>query len=131
VNGPLADLVLLVHLVFVLFVVFGGLVVLHWPRLAWIHIPAFAWGVIIEYTGGMCPLTPLENSLRSRAGESAYAGGFIEHYVTAVLYPEGLTRATQIVFGTLVLAINGIVYWKLIQRRNRHLVSPSGGALNP
>jgi hypothetical protein len=75
--------------------------------------------VIIEYTGGICPLTPLENYLRQSAGKPGYAGGFIEHYVTAVVYPAELTRTTQIVFGTVVLLINGIVYWRVVRNRNQ------------
>ena len=83
----LADLVVILHLSFVLFVVFGGLLVLRWPRLAWVHLPAAAWGVAIEFTGGICPLTPLENWLREKAGEIGYADGFTEHYILPVLYP--------------------------------------------
>jgi Protein of Unknown function (DUF2784) len=114
--GVLADLVLVVHLGFVLFVALGGLLVLRWPRLAWIHLPAAAWGALIEFTGGICPLTPLENRLRVLAGEAGYAGGFVEHYVTAVLYPDGLTRGAQVVLGVLVLLVNAVIYRRLLRR---------------
>jgi hypothetical protein len=114
--GVLADLVLVVHLGFVLFVVLGGLLVLRWPRAAWIHLPAAVWGVLIEFTGGICPLTPLENRLRRIAGETGYAGGFVEHYVTAVLYPDGLTRAAQVVLGALVLLVNAMIYQRMLRR---------------
>ena len=108
--GLLADAVLLAHAAFVAFVVLGGLLVLRWPRLAWIHLPVVAWGAGIEFVGGICPLTPLENHLRALAHEQGYAGGFVEHYVFGWLYPEGLTRDLQIVLGLGVLALNGAVY---------------------
>lgn len=115
----LADLVLVLHLLFVVFVVCGGLPALRWPRLAWLHLPALAWGVIIEYTGWICPLTPLEQRLRVQAGEAGYAGGFIEHYLLPLLYPSGLTRPTQWLLGTLVLGINAFVYALLLRRLKR------------
>jgi hypothetical protein len=113
----LADLVLVAHFAFVAFVVLGGLVVLRRPRLAWLHVPAFLWGALIEFAGFVCPLTPLENALRVRGGEAGYAGGFVEHYVTAALYPAGLTREVQLALGAAVLLINGAVYWRLLTRR--------------
>jgi hypothetical protein len=113
----LADLLLLAHGAFVLFVIAGGLLVLRWPRVAWAHLPAALWGAGIEFTGRICPLTPIENAWRHAAGEAAYQGGFIEHYVTAVLYPGGLTRAMQLVLGVIVLAVNGRVYWTVWRRR--------------
>src|SRR5438094_2941161 len=94
-----ADLVLLVHLAFVLFVILGGLLVLRWPRLAYVHIPVALYGATIEFVGFICPLTPLEVWLRQRGGEAGYRGGFIEHYVTATLYPSGLTRGVQLWLG--------------------------------
>ena len=117
--GTLADLVVIVHAAFVAFVVIGGVFVLRWPRLAWVHIPAAVWGALIEFAGWICPLTPLENSFRARAGEAGYAGGFVEHYILPVLYPAGLTRTTQYVLGTIVLVINITVYTILIRRRRR------------
>jgi hypothetical protein len=112
-----ADLVLVVHLAFVLFVVLGGLLALRWPRVAWIHMPVALYGAAIEFVGFICPLTPLEVALRRRGGEAGYEGGFIEHYVTATLYPTGLTREVQLVLGTAVLVLNGIVYFFWWRRR--------------
>ena len=116
----LADLVLVVHLAFVLFVVLGGLLVLPWPRVAFLHVPAAIWGVLIEYSGWICPLTPLENSFRQSGGEAGYSGGFIQHYIQPVLYPAGLTRGTQIVLGSLALIVNLTAYGVLLARRKRH-----------
>jgi hypothetical protein len=115
----LADAVLVLHLGFVLFVVLGGLLVLRRPRLAWVHIPAAIWGVLIEYTGWICPLTPLENSFRTSGGETGYSGGFIQHYIQPVLYPAGLTRATQVVLGSLALILNLAAYGIVISRMKR------------
>ena len=112
----LADLVLVVHLAFVLFVVLGGLLVVRWPRLALLHVPAAIWGVLIEYTGWICPLTPLENSFRTRGGEAGYSGGFIQHYIQPLLYPAGLTRSTQLVLGSVVLALNLAAYTIVFSR---------------
>ncbi|MGN6393403.1 MAG: DUF2784 domain-containing protein [Gemmatimonadales bacterium] len=117
--ATLAQALLLVHGAFVLFVVAGGVLVLRWPRLAWAHVPAAVWGALIEFAGFICPLTPLENAWRRAAGEQGYQGGFIEHYVTAALYPSGLTRPIQIALGLLVLGVNGWIYWRLWRRRAR------------
>ena len=114
----LADLVFLAHLAFVLFVVLGGLAVWWKPRLAWLPLPAVAWGALIEFAGWICPLTPWEQSLRRLAGEQGYSGGFVEHYLFPVLYPEGLTRNVQVALGVLVLLINAVAY-ALILRRGR------------
>ena len=113
----LSDTVLLLHLGFILFVVFGGLAVLRWPWLAWLHLPSVLWGAWIEFAGWFCPLTPLENTLRRYGGEPGYSGDFVDHYFAAVIYPQGLTRTTQIMLGALVLAINAAVYWRLWRRR--------------
>jgi hypothetical protein len=115
----LADAVLILHLGFIAFVVLGGLMVLRWPRIAWLHLPAVAWGAWIEFTGSICPLTPLEIGLRARGGEATYRGGFIEHYVTALIYPEGLNRSQQVALGAFVLALNAAVYGWLLWRRRR------------
>lgn len=112
----LADLVLVIHLVFVAFVVLGGFLVLRHPRLAWLHLPAAVWGVLIEFAGWICPLTPLENSFRALGGEAGYGGGFLEHYVLAALYPAGLTREVQFVLGSVVLALNVAIYVVVIRR---------------
>jgi hypothetical protein len=115
--GPLADLLLLLHGAFVLFVVAGGLLVLKWPALAWLHLPAAVWGAVIEFLGFTCPLTPLEQAWRRAAGGETYEGGFIEHYVTAALYPSGLTRSIQVGLGLLVLGLNAWMYWRVWRRR--------------
>jgi hypothetical protein len=106
----LAGVVVVIHLLFVLFVVLGGLLVLRWPKAAYVHLPAAAWGAAIEFAGFICPLTPLENSLRRQAGASTYTAGFIEHYLLPVLYPAGLTRTTQLVLGVMVIGINVAIY---------------------
>ena len=106
----LADVVVLGHFLFVLFAVLGGFLALKWPGWAWIHIPAAVWAALIEFAGWICPLTPLENLLREKGGASGYSSGFIEHYLLPVLYPDGLTRSWQIVFGCIVLGINLAVY---------------------
>jgi len=115
--GALADFVVVVHVAFVAFVVFGGLLVLGRPRLAWLHVPAAAWGVMIEFAGWVCPLTPLEKALRLRGGEAGYTGSFIDHYLLPLLYPAGLTRGVQLLLGTLVLVLNLAVYCLLLARR--------------
>ena len=106
----LADGVLVVHLAFVLFVALGGFLVLRWPSLAWVHVPAVCWGAYIEFSGRICPLTPLENSLRERSGEASYSGGFIDHYITALIYPDGLTRTMLMMIGTIVVVLNAGLY---------------------
>ena len=121
----LADLVLVVHLAFVLFVVLGGLLALRWPRLAWLHVPAALYGATIEFVGFVCPLTPLEVWLRRRGGEAGYEGGFVEHYVTAALYPSGLTREIQLALGVAVLALNAAVYAVYVRRRRATSVDVS------
>jgi hypothetical protein len=115
----LADVVLAFHLCFVLFVVLGGLLAMRWPWVAFLHVPAAIWGVLIEYAGWICPLTPLENSFRVRGGEAGYTGGFIEHYIQPVLYPAGLNRTTQFVLGTLVLLVNVGAYAMILSRSRR------------
>ncbi len=105
-----ADALVLLHATFVLFVVAGGALVWRWPRLAWLHVPAVLWGAAVEWFGWICPLTPLENELRARAGAAGYQGGFVEHYVLPALYPEGLTRTAQVAAGLIVVAVNVAVY---------------------
>jgi hypothetical protein len=114
-----ADLLVVLHLGFVLFVAAGGLAVLRWPRLAWAHVPVAFWGAMIEFAGWVCPLTPLENWLRLRAGEAGYAGGFVEHYLVPLIYPPGLTRGMQIALGIAVVLVNASAYTVLIVRRRR------------
>ena len=118
--GLSADAVVLLHLGFILFVSVGGLFVLRWPRLAWIHLPAVTWGVLIEITGWICPLTPLENRLRAAAGGPAYTDGFIDRYIVPIVYPAGLTREMQFGLAAVVVAVNLAFYGALvISRKNR------------
>jgi hypothetical protein len=116
-----ADLVLLVHFAFVLFVILGGFLALRWHQLAYVHIPVAIYGIAIEVIGFVCPLTPLEIWLRRQGGGAGYEGGFIEHYITAALYPSGLTRTIQFVLAALVLLINAAAYtlWWRGRRRSR------------
>ncbi|WP_439683855.1 DUF2784 domain-containing protein [Cupriavidus oxalaticus] len=116
----LADLVVIVHGLFIVFAVAGGLLVLRWPRLAWVHLPAAVWGVLIEWSGWICPLTPLENTLRRAAGEAGYSGGFVERYLLPLIYPAGLTPAVQLWLGLVVLVVNVAVYAVWWRRRRRH-----------
>jgi hypothetical protein len=113
----LADLVVILHFLFILFVVFGGLLALRWRWLPWIHLPAAAWGGFVELTGRICPLTPLENQLRRAAGNAAYEGDFIEHYLLPVIYPAGLTREIQIALAAMVVLINVVIYALVWRRR--------------
>jgi hypothetical protein len=116
-----ADAVLVLHLTFVVFVVLGGFLVLRWRKLAWAHLPAVAWGALIEFSGWICPLTPLEVSLRQAAGSAGYSGDFIEHYLVAALYPDGLTREVQFALGAAVVVLNAAIYAVVLQRvRPRH-----------
>lgn len=126
-----ADIIVVVHLAFVAFVVAGGLLVLRRPRLAWLHLPAVAWGAYAELTAMVCPLTPLENHFRHRAGTGGgggggYVGGFVEHYVMPVLYPAGLTPEHQVWLGVLVVGLNAVVYGALLvhARRRRATIEP-------
>ena len=111
-----ADMVLLAHLAFVLFIVAGGFLALRWPGIAWIQLPAALWGVVVEWSGWICPLTPLENWLRARGGGTRYEGGFVEHYLLHMLYPTGLTRSTQVMLGATVLGLNVLAYALLFVR---------------
>ena len=118
IYGLLADVALMAHVGFVAFVILGGLFALRWPKVAWLHIPCALWGAWVEVAGWICPLTPLEVSWRRRAGEVGYTGGFLEHYVTPVLYPSGLTREVQVGLGLAVVVLNLVVY-ALVWRRWR------------
>ena len=118
----LADALLLLHGLFIAWVVLGGLAVWARPRLAWLHLPCAAWGAAVELAGWICPLTPLEQRWRVAAGEAGYAGGYIEHYLTAAIYPDGLTRDVQVALGLAVVAINAALYgaaWRRAARRRR------------
>jgi hypothetical protein len=116
----LADATVIVHLAFILFVVFGGLLALRWRRVVWLHVPAALWGAVVEFTGRICPLTPLENRFRLASGAPTYSRSFIEHYLVPFIYPADLTREAQIALGLMVVALNAAVYgllWGLLWRR--------------
>jgi hypothetical protein len=114
-----ADALVLVHFAFIVFVVLGGFLTWRWRRLAWLHIPAVAWGALIEFMGWICPLTPLEVSLRRMAGGAGYEGGFIAHYILPIIYPAGLTPTIQVMLGVLLVLLNGVAYFVYFKRRNR------------
>ncbi|MBU1357375.1 MAG: DUF2784 domain-containing protein [Gammaproteobacteria bacterium] len=115
----LADAVLVAHGLFILFVIVGGVLAWRWRKLAWLHLPAVAWAAWVAWAGWICPLTPLENSLRAAAGQAGYRGGFVEHYLLGVIYPEGLTRGVQISLGVFVVVLNLAVYGGMWARRRR------------
>ena len=114
--GLLANAIVAFHALFVVFIVMGGFLAWRWRWVAVVHVPCAIWGMLIEYRGWICPLTPLENSLRAKAGQQGYTGGFIEHYVLPAIYPSGLTPRIQVVLGTAVLAINLLAYGVLLRR---------------
>lgn len=119
----LADMVLGAHFLFVVFAMLGALLLIRWPWVIWGHLPAVGWAAWIEFSGKICPLTPLENALRIRGGGSGYAGDFVGHYILGLLYPDGLTRRIQIVLGALVLVINLAIYgYVFLLRKNKRLV---------
>ena len=109
----LADALVGLHFLFIVFVVAGGFLAWRWRRAAWIHLPVAAWGALIEFAGWICPLTPLENQLRQAAGEAGYSGGFIEHYLIPIVYPGSLTRGMQLGLGIAVVVVNAVAYGKL------------------
>ena len=112
-----ADALVVLHFAFIVFVVLGGALLLRWPKVAWLHLPAVAWGLYVEFSGTICPLTPLENRWRAAAGEEGYSGGFIEHHLIPLIYPAGLTPAVQAAIGFGVLAVNGVFYGLWAWRR--------------
>jgi hypothetical protein len=115
----LADVVLVAHLAFVLFAAFGALLALRWPWVPWVHLPAVVWGAFIEISGGICPLTPLENRLREMAGGAGYERGFVEHYLVAVLYPDALSRDLQFTLAAMLVALNVVIYTAVWWRNRR------------
>ena len=118
----LADAVVVLHLCFVAFVILGGFLLRRWPKLIYVHIPVAVWGVLIEFAGWICPLTPLENSLRARGGQAGYEGDFIAHYLIPVLYPYGLTRNIQFVLGALAFGVNLLAYFLFFRQRSHQKV---------
>jgi Protein of Unknown function (DUF2784) len=117
-----ADLVVWIHFAFVVFVVLGGVLVMRWPRLIWVHLPAVMWGVIIELCGWICPLTPLENWLRRKGGGENDHSDFVAHYLLPMLYPQGLTRKSQITLGALVVVVNVAIYGWIFRSRKSSTV---------
>ena len=109
----MADIVVVIHFAFTIFVLLGGILTIWWRKVIWLHIPAAVWGALIEFAGWICPLTPMENRLRAKGGEAGYPGGFVEEYVLPVIYPAGLTRETQIILGIFVITVNLVIYWKV------------------
>ena len=121
----LADAVLAAHAVFILWSCFGGVAALRWPRATWLHLPTLAWSAGISLVGGICPLTPLEVGLRQAAGQQGYSGGFIEHYLTAAIYPQGLSREVQVGGALVLLAFNAALYaWVWRRARARRGAGP-------
>jgi hypothetical protein len=123
-----ADTVVVVHLLFIAFALAGGALVLARPWLALVHVPAAAWAAYTEFSGTICPLTPLENTLRRRAGQAGYDGGFVEHYVIPVIYPPGLTPSVQAALGTIVVAVNVAFYVAAWRRARRVRSRPASDA---
>jgi hypothetical protein len=117
----LADATVVLHLLFVAFVICGGVLVLRWPRVAWAHLPAAVWGAWVEFAGWVCPLTPLENWLRAQSGAATYSTSFVERYLLPVLYPASLSRDVQWILGVLVLVMNGIVYAVVVRWRRKQV----------
>lgn len=114
----LANLVVLSHLGFIFFVIFGGLLAFRWRFMPWLHLPAVAWAAAVQLFGWICPLTPLENALRRAGGAAGYTGGFFDHYTTAIIYPTPLTREFQVLLGWVVVALNLAVYLAVWRRRH-------------
>lgn len=114
-----ADLTLLVHFAFIVFVVAGAVLVIRWPRLSWLHVPAAVWGAWVEIAGRICPLTTLENRFRWQAGQEGYHESFLEHYLFPLIYPEGLTRGMQFGLAAAVIVINLLLYGYLLLRRRK------------
>ncbi len=115
----LADAVVLLHFAFILFAVLGGLLVLRWPVALWLHVPALLWGTAIEVTGGVCPLTPLENRLRELGGAEGYAGSFVQHYLLPIIYPAELTRELQWFLAAALVTVNAVVYLLVWRKRSQ------------
>ncbi len=115
----LADAVLFSHFLFILFALFGGLLVLYRRWFLWLHMPVVLWSAVVNLAGWICPLTPLENSFRAAAGQAGYKGGFIEHYIGSLVYPGGMTRDLELIAGVSVLVWNVLVYFFVILRK-RH-----------
>ena len=118
----LADVIVLAHFLFIAFVICGGLLVIRWPRVAFVHLPAAIWGAVVEIFGWVCPLTPLENNFRLLAGNSSYSGDFIARYLIPLIYPGNLTTTIQQLFGGMVITVNMIIY-TIVLRKHKILVN--------
>lgn len=114
----LAAAIVVLHLAFILFAALGGLLALRWRWIPWVHLPAVAWAAIVELTDRVCPLTPLEITLRHAAGQPGYAGDFVEHYLAPIVYPPGLTRGVQLALATGLVVLNAAIY-VIVWRRRR------------
>ncbi len=119
----LADSIVVIHFLFIIFVLTGGLLVIRWPKIAIAHLPAAIWGAVVEIFGWICPLTPWENRFRHLAGEPAYSGDFIGRYLLPVIYPQNLTTEIQYILGGLVISVNVIIYYIVIRRRRKILIA--------
>jgi Protein of Unknown function (DUF2784) len=121
----LAEFIVCVHIAFIAFAVLGGLLVLRWPRIVMIHLSTFVWAAYVEFSGRICPLTPLENHFRVLAGEAGYGTGFIEHYALPLIYPSDLTRTLQVILGSAVVLVNTAIYALIM---TRHILRSRIGA---
>jgi len=121
-NLLIADALVVTHFLFIVFVVAGGVLVLCWPRVAWLHLPAAVWGAVVEFTGWICPLTPLENRFRMLAGGDPYSGDFIAQYLLSLIYPKDLTREMQFMLGAVVVVVNVVFYALAIRKHRRAAV---------
>jgi len=118
----IADAIVVIHLLFIAFVIGGGLLVIHWPKAAFVHLPAAIWGALVEICSWICPLTPLENHFRHLAGKSSYGGDFIVQYLIPVIYPENLTASAQKILGLLVILMN-VIFYLLAVRKHRKVIN--------
>jgi hypothetical protein len=116
-SAALADAVVALHFAFIAFALLGGALLVRWPGLVLVHLPALLWGTWIEFSGGLCPLTRLENDYRTAAGVAGYGEGFIDHYLSPIIYPDGLTRGTQMIYGGILLGLNAIFYLRFMRSR--------------
>ena len=117
--GIAADVVVVIHFAFIIFGVFGALLAFRWRWIPWVHLPAVVWGAFVEVSGRACPLTPLEKAFRRAAGEAGYTGDFVDRYIAAVIYPDGLTRAMQVLLAVALVAVNVGIYGTLWWMRSR------------
>ena len=121
----LVDIVVAIHFAFALFAALGGFFVIWWRKIVWLHVPAVLYAALIEFSGRICPLTPLENWLRMKGVAAGYSGGMIDPLILPILYPDGLTYNLQILLGVLVLVFNALIYWQFVLKRRKHLNNKS------